>query len=190
MGDRTEGRENDAVSTDCSRAACCAEACDPNPNPLLMALRLAAFATGLAMALVGMIRERKFKLLGAWLGTWGVFLSIARYLTCSRCDGYGKMCYSFYIGKYTSLVLPRTEGKDVGPVGIGLEAACLGAIFWIPVVAMRGDRRLLARYLAVMQLTLIGQVFHSCRWCARNSRQAWKDACPVHRTWKKVLKIS
>lgn len=182
--------ENGEVIMDCSCAACCEEACGPRPNLLIMTLRFAAFGLGVVMALVGMVRERKFKHLGAWLGSWAVFLSIARYIICARCEGYGKMCYSYYIGKYTSLVLPQVEGKEVGPVGIGLEAACLGSIFWIPAIAMRGDRRLLLRYLAIMQVVLIGQVFHACRWCAQNSTQEWKNACPAHRTWKKVLKIS
>ncbi|MDD3717757.1 MAG: hypothetical protein PHP28_03725 [Actinomycetota bacterium] len=184
------GADHEEKKTECTCATCCDEPCGPRPNPIIMALRFAAFGTGIIMALVGMIKERKFKLLGAWLGVWSVFLTIARYIICSRCEGYGQMCYSYYIGKYTSLVLPGVEGKDVGPVGIGLEAACLGSIFWIPAVAMRGDRRMLARYLAVMQLVLIGQVFHACRWCARNSTQEWKNQCPVHRTWKKALKIS
>jgi hypothetical protein len=155
-----------------------------------MALRFAAFGLGVAMALGGMIKERKFKHLGAWLGAWSVFLTVARYIVCARCEGYGKMCYSYYIGKYTSLVFPKVEGKEVGPLGFGMEAAALGTIFWVPVLALRNNRQLLTRYFVIMQLVMAGQFFHACRWCAANSTQGWKNTCPAHRTWKKILKIS
>ncbi len=184
------GGEHDENTPDCSATTCGEAPCGPRPNPLIMAARFTAFALGIATALVGMVKERKFKHLAAWLGAWSVFLTLARYVICARCEGYGRMCYSYYIGKYTSLVFPKVEGEEPGTFGIGLEAACLGAITWIPALAMRADRRLLARYMAIMQLVMIGQFFHACRWCAANSTQEWKNACPAHRTWKKILKIS
>jgi hypothetical protein len=170
----------------------CKEACDscePKPNPLIMAVRFAAFGLGAAMALGGMIRERKFKHLAAWLGAWGLFLTYPRYLICARCDGYGNMCYSYYLGKYTSMVFPRVEGKEVGPLGFTLEIICLGSIFWMPALALRDDRKLMLRYLAIMQFVGIAHFFHACRWCAANSTQEWKNKCPAHRTWKKRLGI-
>lgn len=185
-----EHSEHDEAAVDCSCAACCGETCGPRPNPLIMALRFAAFGLGMLIALAGMIKERKFKHLAFWLGTLGLFLTWPRYLICSRCEGYGNMCYSYYIGKYTSLVFPKVEGKDVGPLGFGMEAFCLGSLFWTPALAMRNNRELLTRYMLVMQLVLIGQFFHACRYCAANSTQEWKNVCPNHRIWKKILKIS
>jgi hypothetical protein len=178
---------------------CCAECrtvdescgpCEPHPNPLIMALRFTAFGLGGLVALGGMIKERKFKHLAAWLGTWALFLSWPRYLICSRCDGYGNMCYSYYLGKYTSMVFPKVEGKDVSPLGFAMEGFCLSSMFWTPVLALRNNRQLLIRYLVIMELVLAGQIFHACRYCAANSTQGWKNVCPAHRTWKKILKIS
>jgi hypothetical protein len=189
MGCGAEHMREERPGTGCSCPACCEEPAGPRPNPVIMALRFASFGLGLMVAFAGMIKERKFKHLWAWLGAWSVFLTVARYIICSRCEGYGKMCHSYYIGKYTSLVLPKVEGKDVGPIGFGAEAACLGAIFWIPVLALRDNRRLLKRYLVIMQLVMFGQFFHACRWCSQNSTQEWKNRCPAHRTWKKVLGI-
>ncbi len=163
---------------------------EPRPNPLIMAARFAAFVLGALAATGGMIRERKFKHLAFWLGTWALFLSWPRYLICSRCEGYGKICYPYYLGKYTSLVFPQVEGKDVGPLGFGLEAFCLSSMFWTPALALRNNRELLTRYMMIMQLVMAGQFFHACRWCAANSTQAWKNICPAHRAWKKILKIS
>ena len=184
-----EHDEKSPVGTDCSCTSCCEEPCGPRPNPLIMALRFASFGLGILVALAGMIRERKFKHLAFWLGTLGLFLTWPRYLTCSRCDGYGDMCYSFYLGKYTSLLFPRVE-KDVGPLGFGMEGFCLLSMFWTPALALRNNRELFTRYMLVMQLVLFGHFFHACRWCAANSTQAWKNVCPAHRAWKKILKIS
>jgi hypothetical protein len=165
-------------------------ACVPRPNPFIMALRFAAFGLGGLVAMGGMIKEKKYKHLGVWLAAWGLFLTWPRYLICARCDGYGNMCYSYYPGKYTSLLFPKVEGKEVGPLGFGMETFCLSSMFWTPALALRNNRELLTRYLALMQLVLLGQFFHACRYCAANSTQEWKNVCPAHRTWKKILKIS
>jgi len=161
--------------------------CKLNPNPLIMAFRFAAFGLGGAIALGGMLRERKYKHLAAWLGAWGLFLSWPRYLICARCDGYGNNCYSHYLGKYTSLVFPKVEGEEVGGLGFALEVLCLSGMLWTPVLALRGDRKTLFRYLAAMEVVLLGQFFHACRWCAANSDQEWKMACPNHRLWKRIV---
>ena len=185
-----EHLEHDDALVDCPCAACCEEPCGPRPNPLIMALRFAVFGLGSLVALAEMIKERKFKHLAAWLATWTLFMTWPRYLICARCEGYGNMCYSYYLGKYTSMVFPRVEGKDVGPLGFGMEVFCLSSMFWTPVLALRNNRPLLTRYLAIMQLVLAGQFFHACRYCAANSTQEWKNVCPAHRTWKKILKIT
>ena len=151
-----------------------------------MALRFAALGLVSLTALGGMVEERKPKHLAAWLGAWALFMTWPRYLICARCDGYGQMCYPHYLGKYTSLLFPRAEGKEVGPLGFGLETFCLIVILWTPVLALRGNRQLLTRYLIAMQLVLAGQFFHACRWCAAHSTQGWKRACPAYRAWKKM----
>jgi len=175
---------------ECREADASCEPCEPHPNPLIMALRFAAFGLGGLVAMGGMIKERKFKHLAFWLGTWALFMSWPRYLICSRCEGYGNMCYSYYLGKYTSMVFPKVGGKEVGPLGFAMEGFCLNSMFWTPALALRNNRQLLIRYLVIMELVLLGQFFHACRYCAANSTQQWKNVCPAHRTWKKILKIS
>lgn len=160
--------------------------CGPRPNPLIMAARFAALALGILVALGGMIKERKFKHLAAWLGAWGVFLTYARYLICARCEGYGKMCYSHYMGKYTSMIFPRVEDKEPGTQGNMVEAICLGAISLMPALALRDDRKLMLRYLAFLQFVFTAQFFHACRRCAANSTQEWKKKCPGNRAWDKL----
>ncbi len=183
-GEEHEELEKSIAENHC--AACCEKAGEPRPNPIIMALRFASFGVGLLAAAAGMIKERKFKHLAYWLGSWTLFLTWPRYLICSRCEGYGKMCYSYYLGKYTSLIFPRVEGKEVGPLGFGLEVLSLASIFWTPVLALRDDRELLTKYLFAMQLVLAGQFFHACRWCATNSTEQWKNVCPAHKIWEKV----
>jgi len=160
--------------------------CEARPNPLIMALRFAVFGLGALVALGGMVKERRFKQIAAWLGAWTLFLTWPRYLICARCDGNGNKCCSYYLGRYTSAVFPRVKGKEVGPLGFDLEALCLSSIFWTPILALRDNRELLTRYLIIMQSVLAGQFLHACRWCAANSTQEWKEACPSYRTWKKL----
>lgn len=154
------------------------------PSPLIMTLRFAAFALAVMEAARGMVRERKFRHLIAWLGGWALFLTWPRYLICSRCEGYGEMCRSYYLGRYTSLLFPRVEEKDVGRLGLFLEVLSLSAIFWLPIQALRRDRGMLAGYLTLMQTVLLGQFFHACRWCGTHAQQGWKAVCPAHRFWR------
>ncbi len=184
------GNDHGKADSRRSTMTCCDAQAGPHPSPLLMALRFAAFVAGVLTALWGMVKERKFKHLAVWLGGWALFLTWPRYLICSRCEGYGNMCYSYYIGKYTSMLFPRVEGKEPGNLGLVQEVVSLSTIFWTPALALRGNRKLLARYLATMNAVLLGQFLHACRYCAANSTQEWKNVCPAHRTWKKILKLS
>lgn len=157
---------------------------EERPSPLIMALRFLAFALAGLEAVRGMLSEKKFRHLSAWLGGWALFLTWPRYLICSRCEGYGEMCRSYYLGKYTSSLFPRVEGKEVGRLGIFLEVLSLSAVFWVPVLALRRNGRALSRYLALMQAVLLGQFFHACRWCGTHANQGWKAVCPAHSFWK------
>lgn len=163
-----------------------AEECPDGAVPKwpMMALRFAAFAAAGAEAVQGMWMEGKFRHLLAWLGGWTLFLTWPRYLICSRCEGYGEMCRSYYLGKYTSMLFPRVEGKTVGRLALVLEVLSLSTIFWVPALALRGNRKVLAKYLALMQVVLMGQFFHACRWCGTHDRQEWKAVCPAYRFWR------
>lgn len=161
-------------------------ACNPQPNALIMFFRIAALGSGIMTGLGGIIREKKYKHLAVWLGGYGLFLTLCRYLICSRCEGYGQKCYSYYGGRYTSLIFPYVEGKEPGPLGIGLEVLGLATTGLVPAFALRDNRKLLKRYLAIMQLVMTMQFIHGCRWCAANSTQEWKNACLFFRIWKKI----
>ena len=158
------------------------EGAGPRPHPLVMGLRFLAFGAGVAAGLAGLLRNRRWRELAAWTGGWALFLSIPRYLICAGCSGYGQMCYSYYLGKYTSFIFPRRE-KEVPAVGLVLEVISLSLIFWMPALGMRSDRKGLLRYLALMQLVLAGQFFHSCRYCAAHSQDSFKSVCPAYRFW-------
>lgn len=161
------------------------EAVEERPSMSVMALRFLAFLAAGYLAVAGMVRERKYRHLLTWLAGWALFLTWPRYLICSRCEGYGQMCRSYFLGKYTSLLFPRAEGKKVGPLGLSLELLSLSVMFWAPALALRRDPKALLRYLAAMQAVLLGQFFHACRWCGTRSDEAWKTVCPVHRFWKR-----
>jgi hypothetical protein len=169
---------------ECGCAACAEGAFDVQPNHLIMALRFLAFGAGALVALVGLIKGGRKKELLAWLGGWGLFLTLPRYLICASCTGYGKMCYSYYLGKYTSMILPKRE-KPVPLYGLGLEGLALSTIFWAPAIGLRKDRKSLMAYLAMMQLVLVGQFLHACRYCGTHSDDEFKKFCPNHQFWRK-----
>ncbi len=152
------------------------------PHPLVMAARFIVMGEAFFVALREMLKERKPGFIWVWLGGWALFLTLPRYLICARCDGYGEMCYSYYLGKYTSNLFPRSSGK-VGRLGLGLEILSLSTIFWTPVFALRGSRKKLFRYLSLLNLVLAGQFFHACRYCGMHSKEEWKKVCPAFRFW-------
>lgn len=168
----------------CGCAVCAEGAFDEPPNPLVMALRFAALGAGVAVAGAGLIREKRKKELLAWLGGWGLFLTWPRYLICAGCSGYGKLCHSYYLGRYTSMILPRRE-KPVPLYGLGLEGLALSTIFWAPAVGLRKNFKFLAAYLALMQLVLAGQFLHACRYCGTHSEDQFKKFCPNHQFWRR-----
>ncbi|MGQ9474902.1 MAG: hypothetical protein ACUVRX_02480 [Actinomycetota bacterium] len=153
-------------------------------NPLLMFARFAAFGAAAVQAARGMVAERRHRHLLAWMGGWVLFLTWPRYLICSRCEGYGEMCRSYYLGKYTSLLFPRVEGKEVGKLAVALEALSLSTIFWVPALALRKNRKEQARYLSLVKVVLLGQFFHACRWCGTRAEPGWKRVCPAYRFWR------
>ncbi len=165
----------------CDCAECIA-AFEVKPNPAIMALRFLTFAATTAAGAAGLIRGGNKKLMAAWLAGWALFLTIPRYLICASCSGYGKMCYSFYLGKYTSMILPRRE-KEVPMIGLGLEVLSLSTISLMPVLAMRKDRKNLITYLILNDLLLAGQFFHACRYCGTHAEDDFKKFCPNYRFW-------
>jgi hypothetical protein len=169
-------------TTDVSDCDVCPEN-DVHPNPFIMAVRFLVFGAATIFGAMQMIKGGKKKELLAWLGGWGLFLTIPRYLICASCSGYGKMCYSYYIGKYTSMIFPKRE-KDVPMSGFALEVLSLSAITFAPALAMREDRKKLMTYLILMDLVMAGQFFHACRYCGTHAEDEFKMHCPNHRFWR------
>ncbi len=95
------------------------------------------------------------------------------------------MCYSYYLGKYTSMIFPKRE-KPVPQIGLGMEVLSLSTIFWAPALAMRKDRKSLLTYLVLMDLVLAGQFFHACRYCGTHADDEFKKVCPAYNIWNKT----
>jgi hypothetical protein len=170
-------------TTEVSGCDACPEAFDVSPNPLIMALRFLVFGVDLIVAGAGLVRNGKKKELLAWLGGWGLFLTIPRYLICASCSGYGKMCYTYYLGKYTSMIFPKRE-KEVPMIGLGLEIVALSTMSLAPAFGLRKDRKALLAHLALTDLVLAGQFFHACRYCGTHADDNFKKFCPGHRFWR------
>ena len=180
MGDVIENMVTNETSCECPE---CKEF--GGPNPKLMTLRLPVLAAQLLLGVFGLIKEKSFKALGALIGALAFFAFIPRRLICCRCEGYGKNCYSFYLGKITSLYLPKEEG-EITPLAMGLEALALTVIANAPAVGLRKNRRLLAIYLVLSFITFTLQFRHACRHCALYATD-WKKECPSAKLARRVF---
>ena len=162
------------------------------PNPTTMGIRFLVIGAQFLVALVGLVRERSWKALGVMLGAFMFFLTVPRYLICCRCEGYGQMCYSLYLGKITSLYLPKVEGKSplvsVNPVGAALELLTLGTLANVPAISLRKNRKLLALYLLLSNITVLMHFSHACRHCAENATD-WKKDCPSAKLAARAFKV-
>lgn len=157
------------------------------PNPKLMTLRFIVIIAQMVVGLFGMVRERSWKALWAWLGGVALFWTVPRYLVCARCDGYGKNCYSMYLGRITSKYLPKVEGRErPGIAGILLEILALSTISNAPAVGMRRNRKLLAFYILLASLTLMAHFLHACRHCAEHGTD-WRKECPSAKTYRRFF---
>ena len=167
----------------------CAECLEhEGPNPAVMALRFSVFGAQVMVALTGMVKERSWRVLGAWFAAIAFFLTLPRYLICCRCEGYGKKCYPLYLGKLTSLYLPKVEGKEVSPVGAGLELLTLNLMSNLPLMGLKNDKKLRNLYMLLANLTMGLQFYHACRHCARYATD-WRKDCPSARMARLVFSI-
>jgi hypothetical protein len=152
------------------------------PNTKVMMFRFFVAGMQILIALVGMIKERSWKSLAAFFGAFALFATVPRTLICCRCEGYGNKCYSLYMGKITSMYLPKSEGKEMDVKwGAGLELLSLATIANAPAIGLRKNKKLLALYLLFSNLTVAMQFFHSCRHCAQNATD-WRKDCPSAKT--------
>lgn len=147
------------------------------PDPKIMGFRFLILALQALVAVVGLIEERSTRALAVLLGAIAFFFTLPRYLICARCEGYGEKCYPFYLGKVTSLYIPRVESKGTSPVGAGLEGLTLSVLAFTPMVGLRGNRKLLLSYCALAILTLGLHAWHACRHCALYAED-WRKDCP------------
>lgn len=118
----------------------CAECTEyGGPDPATMRLRFFFIFTQLFVGLVGMIKARNWKALAAFLSGFTLFWTVPRYLICARCEGYGQNCRSLYLGKITSMYMPKQEG-EVGPLGMALELVALSLVSEAPLIGMARTR--------------------------------------------------
>lgn len=169
------------VTVDCQCAECVEY---EGPNPKLMMFRLFVITAQIIVGLYGMLKERSYKALWAWLGAFALFWTVPRYLICARCEGYGRDCYSLYLGRIVSKYLPKVEGHErPSNLGIGLEILSLATISNAPMIGMRGNRKLLAVYMVLAGITFWSQFLHACRHCAEYG-EGWKKNCPSAKTYR------
>ena len=161
----------------------CAECVEyGGPNPTIMKVRFLAVFAQMGVALYGLVKERSWKALGAFVGSFIFFWTVPRYLICARCENYGRDCYSLYLGKLTSRIWPKQEG-EIPKVGMALEVITLGTFANAPAIGLLKNRKLLALYMLFSNITVTTQFFHACRHCAYYAKD-WRSECPSARTYR------
>jgi hypothetical protein len=168
--------------------ACKCPECSANdgPNKLVMRFKIGVFFAQYVYALLVMLRKGKFKEIAALIGAFGFFFTVPRRMICGRCDNYGKMCYSLYLGKVTSMIMPKVEGKQITNFGIALELSAIGAVAMIPAWAMRKNIFLLMPYMAMLDTTLAMQFLHACRHCGLYAED-WRKDCPSAKMARRIF---
>ncbi len=168
----------------------CAECTEHGgPNPIIMTFRVMVIVAQMVLGAYGMLKERSYKALWAWLGALALFWTIPRYLICARCPGYGQKCYSLYLGKITSMYMLKVEGHEQehpSSLAIGLEVLSLATISNAPAIGLRGDKKLLRLYMLLSTITLWSQFLHACRHCATYG-EGWKKDCPSAQTYRRLF---
>ena len=171
-----------------ARVSCeCAQCVEfDGPDPTIMKVRLFFLVAQFLVAVLGLLKERSWKPLGVLLGAIAFFFTVPRYLICTRCDGYGTNCYPFYLGKITSLYLPKVEGKEVNPVGAGLEMVTLQTMALAPAIGLRKNFKLVSLYLLLSNITFGLHFLHACRHCAENATD-WRKDCPSAKIARRIF---
>lgn len=177
----------EAVVTEISTGCECVECAEHGgPSPVIMSVRFFFLAAQFLVAVLGLLKERSWKALGVFLGAIAFFATVPRYLVCCRCDGYGNNCYSLYLGKVTSMYLPRVEDKEISKIGSALEALTLQTLALTPAIGLRRSRKLLAFYLLLCNATFGLHFWHACRHCAEYATD-WRKDCPMAKTARRVF---
>ncbi len=159
--------------------------CSLEPDKRIMALRFALFAVQGILAVYGFLDAGYIALFVIWILIIILFLTVPRRLICARCDGYGRRCYSMYLGLYTSKLFSFQE-KDVPAVGLALEAFSLVFIPLLPLIPLYRSTGLFALYLLLSALSWYLQFVHACRYCAVCSKDDWKRLCPARKAAAKI----
>ncbi|MBN2168492.1 MAG: hypothetical protein JW738_04550 [Actinobacteria bacterium] len=149
------------------------------PDPTIMRFRLFLFAAQYVYAAVALMLAKSWKSLTVTFGALAFFFPL-RYIVCARCQNYGKNCYSLYLGRITSMMMPKVEGKEIGPVSFILEVVTLYLITMGPVFGLMRKFKLLVPYMGLLSGTLGLQFMHSCRHCGLYAKEGtWQSKCPA-----------
>jgi hypothetical protein len=162
------------------------------PNQAIMAFRFSVLILQIVVGLIAFIYTSSWILFAIWLAVTVTLYTVARKNICGRCEGYGKKCYSFYSGLYTSKLYPYQEGKPVTFWPAMLEGLSLAGMNVLPFVSLflhfdtKGVPLLLAVYSALFLITWLAQFHHACRHCVEYATDEWKKLCPAYKLGQKL----
>lgn len=149
------------------------------PNKTILNLRVVNFFLQYIYAAYALVKAKSWKSFGVTFGALAFFFPL-RYLVCARCQNYGKNCYSLYLGKVTSKLMPKVENKEINNLSIFLEISTLYLMFMGPVFGLLRRFKLLIPYTWLMGGTVGAQFLHACRHCGLYAKEGtWQARCPA-----------
>lgn len=149
------------------------------PDPTIMRLRVVIFFLQYVYAAVALVIAKSWKSLATTFGSLALFFPL-RYMVCARCQNYGKNCYSLYLGRITSMMMPKVENKEMSNISVLLEVIAIYLITMGPVFGLLRKFKLLVPYMGLLSGTMGLQFMHACRHCGLYAKEGtWQSRCPA-----------
>ncbi len=153
----------------------------PEPKPLNMAILIGSWISYIFYGGY-LIARKKPKWLLLWLPALILWMTLCKYLICTRCERYGKPCDFYYLGKWAALLFERQPDKTLDTAGIIAEGSTVAILQLLPIVAGIRSGRMILKYMLLLTLNQIAQLSICCRKCVQYSTDPWKhNVCPSYK---------
>lgn len=159
----------------------------PEPEPLNMAVLIFSW---IAYIFYGgyLIAKKRPKWLLLWFPALLLWMTLCKYLICTRCEKYGEPCDFYYLGKWAALLFERQPDKTLDTAGIIAEGSTVATLQLLPIVAGIGSPGMLLKYMLLLAFNQAAQLSICCRKCVQYSTDPWKrEVCPSYKQARAIF---
>ncbi len=159
----------------------------PAPNPFKMAILIASW---ISYKLYGayILAKKKPKWLPLWLLALISWMTLSKYLICTRCEKHGEACDFYYLGKWAALLFERQPDKTVDTAGVVAEGGAVLTLHVLPIAASIRFPRMLFKNLLLWVFSELSLLSICCRKCVQYSTDPWKrKLCPSYKLARRMF---